>query len=98
MKANIASPIFTGTVQEISKAMVGLSNVQNIAVSTLGGTNINYNTTTDKLDLDTAISLTRVTLSGNYVSTAGIIQLNSATSESTTHNAKIKDTFNSSYY
>jgi hypothetical protein len=31
LKANLASPTFTGTIGGISKAMVGLGNVDNIA-------------------------------------------------------------------
>jgi hypothetical protein len=33
LKANLASPTFTGTIGGISKAMVGLGNVDNIADS-----------------------------------------------------------------
>ena len=33
LKANLASPTFTGTVSGITKAMVGLPNVENTALS-----------------------------------------------------------------
>ena len=49
----------------LNKTAVGLSNVENIAASTLGGINITYNATTDKLDLDATITST--TLSTNCV-------------------------------
>ena len=51
LKANLASPTFSGTVTRVSKSMVGLGNVLIIAVSSSGGTNLTYNTTTDKIDL-----------------------------------------------
>ena len=41
---------------DLSKSDIGLSNVENVAVSTLGGTNITYNAVTSKLDLNTTIS------------------------------------------
>ena len=41
---------------DLSKSNIGLSNVENVAVSTLGGTNITYNAVTSKLDLNTTIS------------------------------------------
>jgi len=41
---------------DLSKTDIGLGDVENIAVSTLGGTNITYNAGTIKLDLNTTLS------------------------------------------
>ena len=38
------------------KTLLSLNLVENIGVSSLGGTNLTYNTTTDKLDLDSTIT------------------------------------------
>jgi hypothetical protein len=54
LKANLSSPTFTGTVNGITKSMVGLSNVDNIGITTLGGTNLTY--TNNKLNLDTDLT------------------------------------------
>ena len=49
----------------LTKTVLGLSNVENVAVSNLWGTNINYNTTTHKLDSNGTITST--TLSTNCI-------------------------------
>jgi hypothetical protein len=52
LKANIASPIFTGTVGGITKSMVGLSDVQNIDVTNLAGNNLFFSSNTLNLNTD----------------------------------------------
>ena len=54
--------------QTLDKTAVGLSNVANIGVSTLGGINLTYNTTSNKLDVDTTLtSMSKISSSsGNF--------------------------------
>ena len=54
--------------QTLDKNAVGLNNVANIGVSTLGGINLTYNTTSNKLDVDTTLtSMSKISSSsGNF--------------------------------
>jgi hypothetical protein len=64
LKANIASPTFTGNVGGITKSMVGLSNVENIAISSIGGNNLFFSSNTLNLNTDLT-NMDSITASGD---------------------------------